>query len=548
MASATINLPRPASASASTSPSPSPSPSQRSTTPRRPLSTALPVRKIPGDTGIPLISPIRDRLDYFYFKGRDNYFKSQIQKLQSTVFRTNMPPGPFISTDPRVIALLDAHSFPTLFDLDKVDKSDVFTGTYTPHLSLTGGHRVLSYLDPTDPKHTPSKTSFSTSSCPPATTSSPNSTPHSDAYSTNSNPTLPPKAKWACFNFIARSLFNTDPSETDLGTDGPSLIQKWVLFQLSPVLSLGLPWFIEDPLIHTFRLPPFLVKKDYERLYNFFNKASSKVLDEAEKMGLDRDEACHNILFATCFNTFGGFKVFFPTLFKWLGRSGSNLHSKLAAEIRGAVKSNGGSVTMAAMEQMPLMKSAVYEAFRVEPPVPLQYGRAKRDLVVESHDASFEVNRGEMLFGFQPFATRDSRIFERAEEYVAERFVGEEGESLLKYVLWSNGRETDNPTVDNKQCAGKDLVVLASRLLVVELFLRYDSFDIEVGKSPIGLAITITSLKRASSVKFANTTYGYMKWTVGPRDEYNCTTQAVGIGVDELVMCELESYSGQVKL
>jgi hydroperoxide dehydratase len=33
----------------------------------------------------------------------------------------------------------------------------------------------------------------------------------------------------------------------------------------------------------------------------------------------------------------------------------------------------------------------------------------------------------------------------------------------------------------NKQCAGKDFVVLVARLLVVELFLRYDSFEIEVG-------------------------------------------------------------------
>ncbi|KAK9108749.1 hypothetical protein Sjap_016809 [Stephania japonica] len=480
--------------------------SQRSIPPRGGRTTALPVRKIPGDTGLPIISPLRDRLDYFYFKGRDNYFKSLIQKHQSTVFRANMPPGPFISTDPRVIVLLDAHSFPTLFDSDKIDKSDVFTGTFTPHLSLTGGHRVLSYLDSTDPKHSPLKrlifyllNSTHHNIIPEFRSTFGHLFDHLESdLASKGKVALSPLNDQACFNFLARSLFNTDPNETELGSDGPNLVQKWVLFQLSPVLSLGLPWYIEDPLIHTFRLPPFLIKKDYQRLYNFFYKASSKVLDEAEKMGLDRDEACHNILFTTCFNTFGGFKLFFPTLFKCLGRSGANLHSKLAGEIRGAVRSNGGRVTMAAMEQMPLMKSAVYEALRIEPPVPLQYGRARRDLVVESHDASFEVNRGEMLFGFQPFATRDPRIFQRGEEYVAERFVGEEGERLLKHVLWSNGRETENPTVENKQCAGKDMVVLASRLMLVELFLRYDSFDIEVGKSPLGAAITITSLKRAS--------------------------------------------------
>lgn len=153
---------------------------------------------------------------------------------------------------------------------------------------------------------------------------------------------------------------------------------------------------------------------------------------------------------------------------------------------------------MAAMENMPLMKSVVYEALRIEPPVPSQYAKAKRDFVIESHDAAFQIKEGEMLYGFQPFATKDTKIFDRAEEFVPGRFVGEEGEKLLKYVLWSNGPENESPTVNNKQCVGKDFVVLVSRLLLVELFRRYDSFDVEVGASPLGASVTVTSLKRAS--------------------------------------------------
>ncbi|CAK8536517.1 unnamed protein product [Lathyrus sativus] len=185
-------------------------------------------------------------------------------------------------------------------------------------------------------------------------------------------------------------------------------------------------------------------------------------------------------------------------MLKWIGRGGVNLHAKLAKEIRSVVKSNGGKVTMAALEQMSLMKSVVYESFRIEPPVPLQYGKAKYDFVIENHENVFQVKEGEMLFGFQPFATKDPKIFERADEFVAERFIGEEGEKLLKHVLWSNGPETEQPTVGNKQCAGKDFVVLFSRLLVVELFLRYDTFGVHVEKALIGSAITFTSLKRST--------------------------------------------------
>ncbi|XP_062098835.1 allene oxide synthase 1, chloroplastic-like [Humulus lupulus] len=468
-------------------------------------SNKLPTRKIPGNYGLPFIGPIFDRLDFFYNQGRNEFFKSRVQKYQSTVFRTNMPPGPFIASNPRVVVLLDGKSFPVLFDVSKVEKKDLFTGTYMPSTELTGGYRILSYLDPSEPKHAKLKSLlfFMLKARRDMVIPEFHST-YTELFETLESD-LAAKGKTnfgdandqAAFKFLGRALYGVNPADTKLGSDGPKLIQKWVVFNLHPILVLGLPKLIEELAIHSFRLPSFLVKSDYQRLYDYFYEAGSYVLDEAEKMEISREEACHNLIFATCFNTFGGMKILFPNMLKSIGRSGIKLHTQLAKEIRDAVKSNGGKVTMAAMEQMPLMKSVVYESFRIEPPVPLQYGKAKKDLVIESHDAAFEVKEGEMLFGFQPFATKDPKIFDRPEEFVPDRFVGE-GEKLLKYVLWSNGPETESPSVDNKQCAGKDFVVMFARLFVVELFLRYDSFDVEVGTSPLGAAITLTSLKRAS--------------------------------------------------
>ncbi|XP_062109091.1 allene oxide synthase 1, chloroplastic-like [Humulus lupulus] len=465
----------------------------------------LPTRKIPGNYGLPLIGPLFDRMDYFYNQGRNEYFKSRVQKYQSTVFRTNMPPGPFITSNPRVVVLLDGKSFPVLFDVSKVEKKDLFTGTYMPSTELTGGHRILSYLDPSEPKHAKLKSLIFFMLKARRDMVIPEFHATYTELFENLESDLAAKGKTsfgeandqAAFKFLGRALYGVSPTDTKLGTDGPKLVQKWVLFNLHPILVLGLPKLVEELAIHSFRLPSFLVKSDYKRLYDYFYEAGGYVLDEAEQMGISREEACHNLIFATCFNTFGGMKILFPNMLKSIGRCGVKLHTQLAEEIRGAVRSNGGKVTMAAMEQMPLMKSVVYEAFRFEPPVPLQYGRAKKDLVIESHDAVFEVKEGEMLFGFQPFATKDPKIFDRAEEFVPDRFVGE-GEKLLKYVLWSNGPETESPTVANKQCAGKDFVVMFARLFVVELFLRYDSFDCDVGTSPLGAAITLTSLKRAS--------------------------------------------------
>ncbi|KAJ0795492.1 putative hydroperoxide dehydratase [Helianthus annuus] len=467
--------------------------------------TNLPLRPIPGSYGIPFYQPLKDRFEYFYGPGgRDEYFKSRVHKFQSTVFRANMPPGPFISNNPNVVVLLDAKSFPTLFDVSKVEKKDLFTGTYMPSTELTGGHRVLSYLDPSEPKHGPLKNMvfFMLKSSIRRVLPEFETTYNELFDGLESELAQKGKALFndageqAAFRFLGRAYLETNPEETKIGKDGPKLISSWVLFNLGPLLRLGLPWFVEEPLLHTFRLPPALIKKNYNKLYEFFESFSSPIIKHAESLGISKEEAVHNILFTICFNTFGGIKILFPNTLKWIGRAGTNLHTQLAAEIRGAIKNHGGKVTMAAMEQMPLMKSVVYESLRIEPPVALQYGKAKRDMMIESHDAVFKVKEGEMLFGYQPFATKDPKVFDRPEEFVPDRFVGA-GEELLKYVTWSNGPETEGPTVGNKQCAGKDFVVLITRLFVVELFRRYDSFDIEVAASPLGAKVTLTSLKRA---------------------------------------------------
>ncbi|XP_058785306.1 allene oxide synthase 1, chloroplastic-like [Vicia villosa] len=468
--------------------------------------SSVPLRKIPGDYGLPFIGPIKDRQDYFYNEGQNNFFKNRIQKYNSTVFRANMPPGPFISSNPNVIVLLDGKSFPILFDVSKVEKRDLFTGTYMPSTELTGGYRILSYLDPSEPKHDQLKRflffllkSRSSHFIPEFHSSYTNlfETLEKDLAKNGKAP-FGESSDQTAFNYLAKAFYGVNPSETKLGTDAPSIITKWTALQLGPILTIGLPRLIEEPLLHTFLLPPALVKKDYQRLYEFFYESSSgPILDEAVRLGVSKEEAVHNLIFATCFNSFGGMKILFPSMIGYIGEAGVNLHAKLAKEIRSVVKSNGGKVTMAGLEQMPLMKSVVYETLRIDPPVPFQYAKAKRDLVIENHENAFQVKEGEMLFGYQPFATKDPKIFDRAEEFVGDRFLGE-GEKLLKHVLWSNGPETEQTNAGNKQCAGKDFVVLFSRLLVVELFLRYDTFEVEVEKSAAGSAVTFTSFKKAT--------------------------------------------------
>ncbi|MCL7051520.1 hypothetical protein MKW94_016495 [Papaver nudicaule] len=470
------------------------------------------MREIPGDYGLPIIGAIKDRYDFLYFQGQDEFFKSRMKKYNSTVFRTNMLPVQFNNgRNAKVIVLLDAVSFPVLFDVTKVEKRDVFVNTYMPSTSFTGGYRTCAYLDPSEPKHTQLKQLFLSllasrhddfipefQSC---------LSKLFDNMETNLSSSKNKEADFnalddnMCSDYFFQLFFNVQPKDTKLGTDAPKLMTKWLVLQLHPLITLGLPklfsW-VDDLLLHTFLFPFFLVKSDYQKIYDVIYSSSTSILDEAEKLGITREEACHNLVFTISFNAFGATKVFFPNLMKWVALGGEKLHKDLANEIRTTVKSEGG-VNYRSIEKMTLTKSVVYEALRLAPPVPNQFATAKEDLVIHSHDSSFQVKKGELLLGFQPFATRDPKIFEDPEEFKGSRFVGEEGEKLLKYVYWSNGREIANPTVVNKQCPAKNQMVLLARVMLIEFFLRYDTFTADVGTLLLGSSVKIKSLTRAET-------------------------------------------------
>uniref|UniRef100_A0A5B6ZN13 Putative CYP74A51 n=1 Tax=Davidia involucrata TaxID=16924 RepID=A0A5B6ZN13_DAVIN len=121
-------------------------------------------------------------------------------------------------------------------------------------------------------------------------------------------------------------------------------------------------------------------------------------------------------------------------------------------------------------------------------------GKRRRWMVANLLRSAIALSRTKV----SPSAHRTSS-YRTSEEFVADRFVGD-GEKLLKYVYWSNGRELDDPTVENKQCAGKDLVVLLSRVMVTEFFLGYDTSTVEVGKLFLGSSVTFKLLAKSTSI------------------------------------------------
>ncbi|KAJ3692018.1 hypothetical protein LUZ60_012368 [Juncus effusus] len=470
--------------------------------------SGLLIQSIPGSYGIPFFSIIIDRLNFYYFQGHMAYFKSHITKHNSTVVRLNVPPGPFISSDSRVVALLDAVSSRVLLDSSKVEKNNTFTGTYVPSLSLYSGIRPSGFLDTTDPLHTSLKTLYLRLLVSRKMHFIPcfrevyySVFDQIDKGLSSSGPIEFDKLNdTAAFDYACRALFGCALPSVSIGPSAADKASKWILFQLHPLLSnlSSLPWLLEHLLLHNFRLPPFLVRSEYKLLEAYFSDASKSVLDQAEQLGISRHVALHNIIFFTTVNAFLGFKIMFALILKRLAQAGPILHDKLRQEVRSVVHSDKGSVTPSNLENMHLVKSFVSEVLRLNPPLEYQYGRARTDLIIESHDRAYKVKKGEMLFGFLPIAGRDEKVFTNGEEFIPNRFVGEEGQKLLKYVYWSNGMENAEPGANDKQCAGKDVALLLGRTFVAELFLRYDTFIADVGALPES-KIMFKSVMKASA-------------------------------------------------
>ncbi|KAI3882222.1 hypothetical protein MKW92_034225 [Papaver armeniacum] len=470
-------------------------------------SSELPLKEIPGDLGLPILGPISDRYNYNYFQGHTEFIKSHMEEYNSTIFRMNILPGEFVNVpDPKVIVLADAVSFPILFDHLKVEKKDLIVGTYVPSTSFTGGYKVSGYLDSCDEKHGKLKSLFLGLFASIHHKTIPVSQTYFATLFDNLDSDVAAKGQASfntysdnmIFELLLHVFYNIDPAK--LGNKGSSMIRKWLLVQFHPIITIGLPkWlsWIEDTLLHTFPCPSFLVKSDYQKIYDAIYTSSTPVFDEAKKLGLSKEETCHNLVFMSGANAYAGLRPLFHALMKWLYLGGEKLHKDLANEIRAVVKSEGGVVTLASIEKMKLTKSVVFEIFRMEPAAPHQYARAREDMVISSHNASYQVKKGEVLFGYQPLAMRDPLIFENPNEFIGTRFMGAEGEKLLKHAYWSNERQTVDPTADNKQCAGKDIVLLLARLMVVEFFLRYDTFTAEIGKNYTGSTVTVKTLIKA---------------------------------------------------
>ncbi|GAV69702.1 p450 domain-containing protein [Cephalotus follicularis] len=480
-------------------PPPPPSlPSQQLlSTPSQP-STTLPLRTIPGSYGWPMLGPISDRLDYFWFQGPETFFKKRIEKHKSTVFRTNVPPSfpLFLNVNPNVVAVLDCKSFAHVFDMDLVEKKNILVGDFMPSVDFTGGVRTCAYLDTTEPQHAKLKNfamdTLKRSSKVWVTELLANLDTMCTTFETNiakkgTVSYLIPLQR-CIFNFLVKSLVGADPAtQPEIQESGYAMLDRWLALQLLPTVHIGVLQPLEELFLHSFAYPFVLVGGDYKKLYDFIETQGQEVLQRGEtEFGLSKEDVIHNLLFVLGFNAFGGFSVFLPSLIAVIASDKKGLQEKLRNEVREKIGST--SLTFDSVTRLDLVQSVVYETLRVNPPVPLVYGRARKDFRLGSYESEFDIKKGEVLCGYLKLIMKDRKVFSEPEVFKPDRFVGE-GSRLLSYLYWSNGPQTGSPSEHNKQCAAKDYVVLTASMIVAYLFKRYDSF--------VGDSSSITAVEKA---------------------------------------------------
>ncbi|KAH7533095.1 hypothetical protein FEM48_Zijuj04G0093900 [Ziziphus jujuba var. spinosa] len=489
-----ISPPPPSASSSSSSSSPLASPPTPSSVPSP---ASLPVRTIPGSYGWPLIGSIPDRLDYFWFQGPETFFKKRLDKYKSTVFRTNIPPSfPFFfNVNPQVIAVLDCKSFSHMFDMDLVEKKNVLVGDFMPSVKFTGDIRVGAYLDPSEPQHSKVKNfamdilkQSSKTWCQELMSSLSTlwDTIEADLSNNSSASILFPLQQFI-FTFLTKCLIGADPSiSPEIATSGYAMLDRWLALQLLPTVKIGILQPLEEIFLHSFAYPFFLVSGDYRKLYEFVEQNGKEVLQRGKtEFGLSEEESIHNLLFVLGFNAFGGFSVHLPSLINTIASDTSGLQQRIVQEVR----SNGGStLSFDSVREMDLVQSVVYETLRLNPPVPLQFARARKDFKISSHDSAYEIKKGELLCGYQPLVMKDPKIFSEPESFKPDRF--KDNKELLNYLYWSNGPQTGSPSESNKQCAAKDYVTLTACLFVAYLFRRYDSIT--------GSSTSITAVEKAT--------------------------------------------------
>src|SRR5262249_45629865 len=135
-----------------------------------------------------------------------------------------------------------------------------------------------------------------------------------------------------------------------------------------------------------------------------------------------------------------------------------SLRRELCDTLRGEMKQALGPASapsdLKALGTLPTLDKTLREVLRLHPPVFFIFGRATRDLVIESDTGSFAMSEGELLMGVIPIAHQDASKFAEPERFSPGRF---DDPAASRHLIWPRGLHDDAVSPRDRTCPGKDV-------------------------------------------------------------------------------------------
>ena len=396
---------------------------------------------VPGTYGPPIVGRLVHTLNF----GLDwrGFLAKRRSRYQSTVFRTHV--------GVKAITIVDPDAINVLFDMDKVRKPYGF-GPRVPPPPIVAGTCPTAFTD--GEQHRGQKALYMSLM----------QQEEDSLMETFDRMAAPSFDRW------------TREGEFDLSQ---ALADQMADFFFPWVLGVRVPH--DDLQLWVANAIPMKVvpvkdpKKKSAKVRGAFDRLAAAVrasprfreIAEAarEPLGLDEVSLSHDLVFTLVINGWAGMTSFVRSIVAELTR-----HPMRAADLRYAIASAGRLECIEDVMTIEPLDHFLKEVLRLHPPVPITYGVARKDMVLEARTGKYPVRAGELLMGVIEAVQTDPHCYERPNEFWPERFADP---AALEHLYWSGGPINVPCGVDNKQCAGRDQAEMIGALFTARLLTGY---------------------------------------------------------------------------
>ena len=401
-----------------------------------------PVREVPGSYGLPLIGLIRDVLEFR--RGWEKFYARRRERYRSSVFRTHM--------GIKAISVTDHQGIQPLFDVSLVEKKFGF-GPVVPPRRLVGN--ITPTVWSNDEEHERHKRFLL-------------------ALLRQDAPRMLPVLETTVASYLDRwqrlGSFDWDKECQDLLAD---FLFEWS-FGAQPGGDVLRAW--TDNMFTRIPLPipgsAFAkARRAYDRLVAAIagSPRFPAIRELAAAEGLGAGKTAKILTFATGFNAWAGLQSFVRSCLAEFALQ-SDHRERARAEVRSLLGDAEGPLDLELLASLKRLNNLLLEVLRMRPPVSFLYNRARGDMVIPSDTGRYQVRGGEMVLGVVPFVHRDPAAFPDPDTFDPDRFGDPQAVANL---VWPSGSYAEPPTVEDKKCAGADIVVPIAKVLFARLLQRY---------------------------------------------------------------------------